>query len=372
MRLSLFWKLMLAFGAIVLISLGAVILIANQVTTAEFHQFMMGEGNGFGGMMGQGAMLGRGGLTNAQQAVVDRVSRAVIASGALALAAALGIGFVLFRGITRPVAELKEAAQSISDGDLSTRVDIRSGDELAELGSTFNTMASSLQRDEQLRRDMTADVAHELRTPLTVVQSNLEAMLDGVYPLDVDHLASVLAQTKLLTRLVDDLRTLALAEAGQLPLERQPVDAGRLAMAVADAFRSRAAEKNIAIDFDAASNLPRVSLDSQRMSQVLSNLLENALRHTPRDGHIAICAHHVDNRRVILSVSDSGSGIPADDLPFIFERFYRADKSRARVEGGSGLGLAIAKGIIEAHGGSIRVKSKAGEGATFEVSLPAT
>lgn len=371
MRLNLFWKLMLAFGAIVLISLGAVILIANQVTTAGFHQFMMGEGNGFGGMMGQGAMSGRG-LTNAQQAVVDRVNRAVIASGALALAAALGIGFVLFRGITRPVAELKGAAQSISDGDLSTRVDIRSGDELAELGSSFNAMASSLQRDEQLRRDMTADVAHELRTPLTVVQSNLEAMLDGVYPMDAEHLSSVLAQSRLLSRLVEDLRTLALAEAGQLALDRQPVDLDRLVTAIADAFRPRASEKGVSIVIDTAPDLPQVSLDSQRMSQVLSNLLENALRYTPRGGHIAIGVQRADNRRVLVNVTDSGSGIPAEDLPFIFERFYRADKSRARVEGGSGLGLAIAKSIVEAHGGSILARCEAGEGATFEVSLPIT
>lgn len=369
MRLGLFWKLMLAFAVVVLVSLSAVILIANQVTADEFHRFMLGEGDGQGNMMGQGAMMGRG-LTNTQQAVIDRVNGAVVLGGALAMLATLGIGFVLFRGITQPVAQLKQAAQSISGGDLSTRVEIGSGDELAELGSTFNAMAANLQRDEQLRRDMTADVAHELRTPLTVLQSNLEAMLDGVYPMDADHLTGVLGQTKLLSRLVDDLRTLALAEAGQLPLERRPVDVASLATTIAEAFRPRATEKGVTIEVDRATDLPRASLDPQRMSQVLSNLLENALRYTPHGGRIAVGARRENSQRVVLSVSDSGNGISAEDLPFIFERFYRADKSRARAEGGSGLGLAIAKSIVEAHDGSIRARSEAGSGTTFEISLP--
>ncbi len=370
MKLSLFWKLMLAFAIVVLVSLGAVVLLANQVTTAELHRAMMGEGNGPGGMTGSGGMMGRG-LTLAQEAAVQRVNGAVIAGGALALIAALVVGFVVFRGITRPVEQLTRAAQAVSGGDLSARVAIRSGDELADLGSTFNAMADNLQHGEQLRRDMTADVAHELRTPLAVIQSNLEAMLDGVYPLDAGHLSGVLEQTKVLTRLVEDLRTLALAEAGQLPLDRQPVDPGGLTAMVASGFRPRAAQKGVSIETDIAPDTPQASLDSQRMFQVLSNLIDNAIRYTPGGGHIVVGARRDGDRRVVLSVRDSGSGIPADDLPFVFERFYRADKSRARAEGGSGLGLAIARSIVEAHGGAIRAVSEDRQGTMIEVSLPA-
>ena len=369
MKLSLFWKLMLAFGIVVAIGLGAVVILANQVTTAELHRVMMGEGLGQG-MMGQGPGAGRG-LSAAQQAAVDRVSQAVFAGGGIALLAALGVGFFVFRSITRPVEKLTRAAQAVSGGDLSARVTITSGDELAELGSTFNIMAETLQRDEQLRRDLTADVAHELRTPLAVIQSNLEAMLDGVYPLDAEHMSGVLAQSKVLTRLVDDLRTLALAEAGQMQLDRQSTDVGGLAAMVTSAFRTRAAEKQVALDVDIAADLPHAAADSQRLFQVMSNLIDNALRYTPAGGRIRVSARRGEDHCILLSVTDSGSGIPAEDLPFVFERFYRAEKSRARSEGGTGLGLAIARSIVEAHDGSIRARSDVGNGTTFEVILPA-
>lgn len=366
MKLSLFWKLMLAFGVVVVISLSAVVVLANQVTAAELHRAMMGDGGGIGG---PGGMMGRG-LSAAQQAALARVNQAVIAGGAIALFAALGVGFVVFRSITRPIEQLRQAAQAVSGGDLSARVEIDSGDELADLGSAFNAMAGSLQRDEQLRRDMTADIAHELRTPLAVIQSNVEAMLDGVYPLDGEHLGTVLKQSEVLTRLVNDLRTLALAEAGQLALDRQPIDAGELAAGVAAAFRTRAAEKGVAIETDIAPNLSPAALDAQRMSQVLSNLIDNALRHTPPGGRIDVRVRSGGDRDVVLGVSDTGGGIRAEDLPYVFERFYRADKSRARAEGGSGLGLAIAKSIVEAHGGAIRVRSEVGRGTTFEITVP--
>jgi signal transduction histidine kinase len=157
-----------------------------------------------------------------------------------------------------------------------------------------------------------------------------------------------------------------------LPLDRQPVDPGGLTAMVTSAFRPRATQKGVSIETDIAPDLPQASLDAQRMFQVLSNLIENAVRHTPGGGHIVVGARRDGDRRVVLSVRDSGSGIPADDLPFVFERFYRADKSRARAEGGSGLGLAIARSIVEAHGGAIRAISRAGSGTTIEVSLPTT
>ena len=360
---------MLAFAAVVLISLAAVVVLANQVTAQELHRFMMGEYNGpGGGMMGQGGMMGRG-VEMAQQAMLERINQAILAGGAAALSAALAVGFLIFRSVTRPVDQLRLAAQAVSSGDLSARVTIHTGDELAKLGVAFNAMADSLQRGERLRRDLTADVAHELRTPLAVVQSNLEAMLDGVYPLDAEHLANVMEQTQVLARLVNDLRTLALAESGQMPLHRQPVDPGGLAAMVASAFRTRAAEKGVSIETDIDSGLPPTSIDSQRMYQVLSNLIDNSIRHTPSGGRITVGAKDGD-RRIVLSVSDTGSGVSPEDMPFIFERFYRADKSRSRAEGGTGLGLAIAKTLVQAHGGTIAARSQAGRGTTIEISLP--
>ena len=219
MKLSLFWKLMLAFTLVVAIGLGAVVILANQVTTSEFHQMMMG--GDAQGMMGPNGMMGRG-QEVMQQAALERVNRAILIGGLLALVAAVIVGFFVFRAITRPIEQLTRAAHRLAQGDLSARVGVddhpsRLGsDEISELGAAFNTMASTLQQSEQVRRDMTADIAHELRTPLAVMRGNLEALLDGVYPFDADHLTPVLNQVNLLTRLVEDLRTLALAEAGQL------------------------------------------------------------------------------------------------------------------------------------------------------------
>lgn len=368
MKLSLFWKLMLAFALVLAIGLSAVVVLASQVTNRELHQLMMGgDGQGMGGMMGRGPEL-------MQANAINRINRAVVLGGLLALLAALAIGFVLFRGITRPIEQLTSAAHSLSQGDLTTRVDTQSahglgGDELAELASTFNAMADHLQRTEQLRRDMTADVAHELRTPLSVMRGNLEAMLDGVYPMDAEHLRPALDQVQLLTRLVDDLRTLALAEAGQLALERKPVDLDRLVADRLPAFQAQAAAQQVELRWMPAPGLPRVEIDPDRIWQTIAILISNALRHTPPGGSIDLKATR-DDGHLQIEVADTGSGIPAEDLPRVFERFYRADKSRSRVGGGSGLGLAIARSIVEAHGGTIQAASQAGRGTKMTIGLP--
>ena len=379
MKLSLFWKLMLAFALVVAIGLGAVVVLASQITTNELHQMMLG-GDGQGTMMSQtgpgpNGMMGSRGQILLQQAALDRVNQAVLIGGLIALLAALAIGFFLFRAITRPIDQLTHAAHQLAQGDLSTRVAVddhasRLGsDEISELGTAFNTMASNLQQSEQVRRDMTADIAHELRTPLAVMRGNLEAMLDGVYPFDAEHLNPVLNQVNLLTRLVEDLRTLALAEAGQLPLTKRPIDLGALLQSILTSFEAQATTQQVALQAELAANSPPVDLDPDRIQQTVGILISNALRYTPPQGSISV-ATKTDRASVTIEVADTGGGIAPEDLPHVFDRFYRADKSRARESGGSGLGLAIAKSLVEAHGGSITVHSEAGRGTQFDVRLP--
>jgi signal transduction histidine kinase len=368
---------MLAFALVVAIGLSAVVLVANQVATRELRPFMMQADGGTGaGMMnggrGPGPAAAPGQL---QQSVLDRVNQAIVLGGLLALIAALVIGFVVFRVITRPVEQLTTAAQSLTQGELTARVEVddhpaRLGrDELSELGLAFNSMADHLQQAERLRRDMTADIAHELRTPLSVIRANLEAMIDGVYPLDAEHLGASLDQVNLLSRLIEDLRTLALAEAGQLPLLKRATDLTELITNTLTSFKTQAAAQHVTLIPAVAKDLPQVEVDPDRIQQTIAILITNALRHTPEEGSITVRAQPA-NDRVSIEVADTGSGIAPEDLPHIFERFYRADKSRSRAGGGSGLGLAIAKGIVEAHGGSILATSKLSEGTTMRVELP--
>jgi signal transduction histidine kinase len=375
MKLSLFWKLMLSFALVVAIGLGAVVLIANQVTNRELHDYMMGIDPDAPLELGPGMMNNPGGPPLLRQPVIDRVNGAIIVGGLLALAAALAIGFVVFRSITRPIDQLTHAAHALTRGDLSTRVAVddhptRLGtDELSDLGSAFNSMADHLQQAEQLRRDMTADIAHELRTPLSVIRANLEAMIDGVYPTDGDHIHTTLDQVNLLARLIEDLRTLALAEAGQLPLVKRPADVTALISSALASFETQAHAQQIDLTANVDTHLPLIAIDPDRIQQALAILIANALRHTPTNGSIKVSSHPESNQ-MIIEVADTGSGIAPDDLPHVFERFYRADKSRSRAGGGSGLGLAIAKSIIEAHNGTIEARSELGKGTSMRIQLP--
>ncbi len=325
-----------------------------------------------GGMMGGGSGPITGLLGAAEQAFLNRVNQAVLTAGVVAGIVALLLGLVVFRGITAPLNKLTRAAHAVAGGDLAQRVDIRTSDEIAELGTAFNTMAANLERGEQLRRQMMADIAHELRTPLSVIQGNLEAILDGVYPADAEHIQPALDQAQLLARLIEDLRTLALAEAGQLSLNRQPTDAIELVRRVVASFEPKAASKRVTLSVDSPASLPHVRADGQRIAQVIANLLSNALRYTPQDGRVDVQLQTQD-QSVLITVRDTGPGIPAEDLPHIFDRFYRADKSRSREApgaGGSGLGLAIARSIVEAHGGRIWAESEIGKGTTVAFTLP--
>lgn len=282
---------------------------------------------------------------------------------------ALVLGSLLFRQITSPLRALSHTAQAIAAGQLGRRVDIKTGDEIGQLAKSFNYMAESLAQADIQRRNMVADIAHELGTPLTVVQGNLEAILDGVYDLNLENVASIHEQTVLLSRLVADLRDLALAEAGQLHLDLQPVDLASLVDRVIEGFETQASDKGISLKVNVPADSPQINGDEQRLNQVLFNLISNALRHTPSGGTITTVGE-IKEDRVVIKVQDTGSGIPPEDLPHVFERFYRADRSRARTSGGSGLGLTIAKQIIEAHDGQIWVQSWLGAGSTFAFSLP--
>ncbi len=306
-----------------------------------------------------------------QQDFLRRVNASILLAGLAAGLIALGIGFVLFRQVTAPLNALAVASRQIAAGDLNARVVTTGADEMGQVGSAFNAMADSLSKSETARRNMIADIAHELRNPLGVIQGQLEGMLDGVFPTTPEQIASIHDETLLLTRLVDDLRDLALADAGQLRITRQPTDLRALIEKTVAAFTPQAAAKNIALKATTVAALPSLNIDAQRIEQVMRNLIGNALRHTPENGAIDVqCSVTSEQSSVKVSVSDTGAGISAQDLPYVFERFWRGDKSRSRAGGGAGLGLAIAKQLIEAHGGTIGVESEPGRGATFWFTLP--
>ena len=305
--------------------------------------------------------------------VLLRVNSAIWLAALVGSGAALLVGGVLAYGLVQPIRTLTAATGAVAAGNLSQRVPVNSTDELGELGQAFNTMAASLERAEQQRRDMTADIAHELRNPIAVLQANLEGVIDGVLPPTPENLTPLLDQTHMLARLVDDLRTVALADAGQLGLEREntnPVTLGRSAVAQ---FQSQANAQGVSLSLEAPDGLPAVMVDPQRITQVLGNLLSNALRHAPAGSTIALrlSVEPEPTSRVRFSVRDSGPGIPPEVLPHIFERFYRADEGRSRLDGGTGLGLTIAKQLVEAHGGSIWARSEPGQGAEVGFTLSA-
>jgi two-component system sensor histidine kinase BaeS len=284
------------------------------------------------------------------------------------------VGSLAARRFTEPLSETMKAADALAEGDLSARVPVEGSSEFRHFARSFNRMAEALETASRQRRELLTDVAHELRTPLTVIQGNLEGLHDGIYEATPEHLEMVLDETQKLSRLVDDLRLLTLAEAGQLPLDLQMLDVPQLLADLGDAFACRADEAGIALAVDAPEPLPPLLADPQRMGQVLGNLVTNALRHTLPGGTVTLgAARTPDGAGVRLWVADTGTGIAPEDLPRIFDRFWRGDPARSHEAGtGSGLGLAIAKGLVEAHGGRIWAESDGtqGQGTTVSCLLP--
>jgi len=286
--------------------------------------------------------------------------------GATALAVVVGV--LLAWRLAQPLRELTRAARDLTIGQLGRQVNVRGTAEVDALVVEFNTMSNALAEAEALRQRMAADVAHELRTPVSVLRGHLEAMLDGVYPLDTAHVAAAHDQTIHLARLVEDLRVLTLAEAKRLPLERTPLDPAALIAQILEAFEPLALDGEIRLTRDVTPDLPTLHADVTRIRQVLSNLLTNALRHTAPAGEIGVRAATV-KEGVCFSISNTGSTLSALDAARVFQPFWRADAARERDSGGSGLGMAISREIVVLHGGSMWVDSDA-DRVTFSFVLP--
>jgi signal transduction histidine kinase len=287
--------------------------------------------------------------------------------GFILLIFAVGWGARSLRRVFTPLDELYRASERVANGDYSVRVQEKGPPEVHSLMRSFNSMAERLQVNDQQRRDMLADISHELRTPITVIQGNVEGMLDGIYPADEARLKSIIEETQILSRLVDDLRTLALAESGALRLRREPTNVAELIRDAVSGFEAQARGKDIRMEL-VLSDGEEANIDPQRTREVLTNLLSNALRYTPRGGeiHVRLTEAVADQaRNVTISIADSGPGIEPRVLPHVFERFYKSSDS-----GGMGLGLSIAKYLVEAHEGKIWAESEVGHGTTISLTLP--
>lgn len=306
-----------------------------------------------------------------EQAYVRQTNRALLIGALMATAVAIGLAIVLARTLTRPLQELSAASRAMAAGNLEQQVPVRTHDELGELATTFNQMSAELARANQQRRQMTADIAHDLRTPLTVLSGYLEAMEDGTLSPTPNRLQMMHQEVETLKRLVEDLRTLSLADAGNLALHKEPLAPHNLLTQVQSAYAHQAAAQKIDLAVVASVDLPPITVDPARMRQVLGNLVSNALRYTPTGGRITLAADRASaqDSGVRMSVTDTGLGIPPEDLPHIFDRFYRGDKSRREDRGESGLGLAIVKSLVTAHGGVINVASTPGSGTSFTILL---
>lgn len=318
------------------------------------------------------SITGMGNMQAGGQQFLDEVNQALVWAGVAAIGLALLLAVALSRRLTQPLRRLTRATRALAGGDLSQQVPIASGDELGELSHSFNQMADALNQAEQQRQQLLADVAHELRTPLSVMRGHLEAMLDGVFTLSPDNLTLVYEETVLLGRLVDELRTLSLAESGQLTLNKSLLDLGEAVTQAVAAFAPLAEAEGVQLTAQVPDVVPPVRADPARIQQVLGNLIANAIRHAPQGTAVAQVTVRVvpQTDGVAVQVADNGPGLSPEARALVFDRFWRADESRSRDRGGSGLGLAICQGIVQAHGGAIEVDSIVGAGTTFTFILP--
>lgn len=300
----------------------------------------------------------------------QRVNQTILLAALGAVGLSLVLGGLLSRSLTRPLQELTRATEKMRQGELNQQVPVRTHDELGKLATSFNQMSTQLTHAQGLRRQMTADIAHDLRTPLSIILGHAEALRDGVLPPEQQTFDIMYDEARRLNVLVEDLRTLSLAEAGELTLTTRLVSPAVLMQRVYAAHHAQAEEKQIALELELPLDLPDVVVDPDRMAQVLDNLVGNALRYTPQNGRVQLKVQQ-SGQHLRLIVRDSGAGLSSAELAHVFDRFYRGDKARGRQEdGGTGLGLAIAKSLVEANHGRIWAESKEGEGATFIVEMP--
>ena len=342
------------------------VYLANLQMESHIHHYLLSQHSPGGGLCNSVS----GG---AEETLLSGIHQSLYAVGALLLFPALFASYLLARSITVPLRKLAAAATDISRGQYGRRVTVEDQGDLGRLSEAFNSMSASLERQLNHRRQFLAAVAHDLKTPLAILRGNLEGMADGLVDPSPANLHSLCEETDHLNRLITDLRDLSLAEAGQLALEKSPVDITGLIVRAANMLEPLCQEKGLALTLRVEADLPSLTGDRRRMNQMLYNLLTNAIRHTPPGGRIAIeakTAAHSGQSGLEMSVLDTGSGISAADLPHIFDLFYRSDPSRDKRSGGSGIGLAIVKQLAELHGGCVTASSAPGAGSRFTVWLP--
>ena len=308
-----------------------------------------------------------------EQTFLTSVHNSLFWVGLAILAVGLAASFILARSITVPLRKLGQAAEQIEQGNFNLTVPVETKDELGHLAAIFNRMADALATNNNLRRQLLANIAHELKTPLAVIQGHLEGMVDGVIEPSKEQLSSLYDEAVRLNRLINDLRDLSLAEVRQLAMEKQPTDINWLIGRSLTMLKPMADEKDLELSCVLAKNVPEILVDSDRMHQVFYNILVNAIRYSPVKGRIVVTTELTEREMkpwIKIAVADHGPGIAAEDVPYVFDHFYRGDKSRDRKSGGSGLGLAIVKQLVESHGGQVTVDSELGKGSVFQVLLP--
>ena len=359
-------RLAAAFALVALLTAVAVAISAPAIVGRGFARMQAeGASPGQGRGQGSGPMAGQHLEQIQQETIVTLVIVAALAVGAASL---LGLGIA--SRTVRPLARLESTAAAVAGGDLSARSGLGDrSDEIGSLGRSFDAMAADLGAAEDARRRLFQDAAHELKTPLAVIEATTTAVLDGVYAHEDRHLETVRDQARLLSRIVDDLRTVSLAEAGALPLHRRAVEVAPLLASVARDLEARATGAGVSIAAGPADGLA-VDADPDRVRQIVLALADNAIRHTPAAGRVRLDARREAGGQVTIAVVDTGGGIAPADLPHVFDRFYQADPARDRATATSGLGLAIVRALVEAHGGRVRAANEPGGGARFEVDLP--
>jgi len=365
---SLSVKLSLLFVGIALISVGVIALWVNHTVRSEFIMYCQRDCSTEGGGLTEMIMV----MGTQEQAFLDAFRDSLWLAVTVAVIAAIALGLLFGRLISGPMRQLSFSAKKIATGDFSQRVTAKTDDEIGEVSVAFNSMAEQLEKKEKGRRQLLADIAHELRNPLSIIQGNMEAWLDGVISPTPEQIASVYDETVLLSRLVTDLRELSLAEAGQLKLRQEAAVLGELISAEVSGIQSRCQQKKISVSAELSDRLPQVFIDKDRIRQVLHNLMDNAIRHTPAGGSVKISVRLDKQGWATVSVSDTGNGVAPEDLPFVFDHFYKADRARQRGHGGAGIGLALVKQLVELHGGKAWAESKVGKGSTFYFTLPTT
>ncbi len=352
-------KLTLSFFIVSVLSMGVMVILARKI-----FQFMLSRY-----MPNQMQMMSpfSGGST---ERFFNALDVSYILAGFISILISFASGYLVVLIITRPLQKLSKAADRIANGDLTERVQLGTDDEIGQMAKSFNSMASALEQTEQQRKALYADIVHELRNPVTVARCRLEAMLDGMVAPSPQELKSVHHEMLMLTRVITDLRDLSQADNGQLTLHKESIDPRVWLTKAVEEFQIMAEEKGIQLSFSIERKNPKINADQERLNQIMHNLLSNAIRHTSDGGNIIVSLQKNQEKGAIVSIQDTGYGIPAEDLEHIFERFYRVDRSRSRNTGGTGLGLAIVKQLVELHGGEVWVESQIGKGSTFSFSLP--